>query len=368
MGRLLYPLNQSVDINRNRDPRGPQNNPLDRLFQTMTTVPDTFMPVPGDASAERTTLFPPIAPYRSGFLPVSDLHTLYWEECGNPDGEPVVFLHGGPGGGLSPRHRQFFDPAHYRIVLFDQRGAGQSTPHGDVRENSTQLLVGDIEQLRKTLGIERWLVFGGSWGSTLALAYGQQHPQRCSAFILRGIFLCTQVEIDWFLNGMGLFFPEAHAAFKGEVAPDDRAGLLQAYASRLFGGDQAVALRAARSWSMYEGRCAFLHPDEDALADLAADALSLSIARLEAHYFMHAGFLEDGQLLTNMHAISHLPALIVQGRYDMVCPPAAAFQLHQAWPDSRLVMVPDAGHSASEPGNTAALVAATDAWKEQGAF
>ena len=367
-GRLLYPLNQSVDINRNHGLRGLQNNPLARLLKTMTTIANTGVPIAGGASTEHTTLYPPIAPYRSGLLPVGDLHALYWEECGNPDGEPVVFLHGGPGGGLSPRHRQFFDPSHYRIVLFDQRGAGQSTPHGEVRENSTQLLVDDIEQLRKMLGISRWLVFGGSWGSTLALAYGQQHPQRCSGFILRGIFLCTQAEIDWFMDGMGLFFPEAHDAFKGEVAPNGREGLLQAYASRLFGSDQAAALRAARSWSMYEGRCAFLHPNEGAVAELAADALSLSIARLEAHYFLHAGFLDDGQLLRDVHVISHLPGLIVQGRYDMVCPPAAACRLHQAWPTSRLVMVPDAGHSASEPGITAALIAATDAWKERGAF
>ena len=367
-GGLLYPLNQSVDINRKQGARGLQNNPSDRLLQPMTPVLNTGIPRPGRASTEGGPLYPPIAPYRSGFLAVGDLHTLYWEECGNPEGEPVVFLHGGPGGGLSPRHRQFFDPSHYRIVLFDQRGAGQSTPHGEVRENTTQLLVDDIERLRDMLGISRWLVFGGSWGSTLALAYGQQHPQRCAGFILRGIFLCTHAEIDWFITGMGLFFPEAHAAFMAEVAEDEREGLLQAYASRLFGGNQAAGLRAARNWSMYEGRCAFLHPNEDAVAELATDALSLSIARLEAHYFMHAGFFEDGQLLRNMHAISHLPAVIVQGRYDMVCPPAAAFQLHQAWPNSRLIMVPDAGHSASEPGNAAALIGATDAWKEQGGF
>jgi proline iminopeptidase len=334
----------------------------------MTTAPDTNMPAAAGACVERKPLFPPIAPYRSAFLPVSELHTLYWEECGNPEGEPVLFLHGGPGGGLSPRHRQFFDPSHYRIVLFDQRGAGQSTPRGEVRENTTPLLVSDIERLRETLGISQWLVFGGSWGATLALAYGQRHPQRCTGFILRGIFLCTQAEIDWFMHGMGLFFPEAHAAFMAEAGPHESAGLLQAYAGRLFGSDQDAALRAARSWSMYEARCAFLHPNDAAVAELAADALSLSIARLEAHYFMHAGFLEDGQLLRDMQAIAHLPALIVQGRYDMVCPPAAAHALHRAWPNSRLIMVPDAGHSASEPGNTGALVAATEAWKERGAF
>jgi proline iminopeptidase len=334
----------------------------------MTTALNAGTPARTGACSEQAPLFPPIEPYRSGFLAVSDLHSLYWEECGNPDGEPVLFLHGGPGGGLSPRYRQFFDPSHYRIVLFDQRGAGQSTPPGEVRENATQLLIADIERLREHLGIGRWLLFGGSWGSTLALAYGQRHPQRCSGFILRGIFLCTQAEIDWFMDGMGLFFPEAHAAFKAEVMGDDADGLLAAYARRLFGPDGATALRAARSWSMYEGRCAYLRPNETAVAELGVDALSLGIARLEAHYFLHAGFFDDGQLLSNMDAIKHLPALIVQGRYDMVCPPAAAYQLHQAWPGSMLVMVPDAGHSASEPGNTAALVWGTEAWKERGAF
>ncbi|MDB5758595.1 MAG: pip [Burkholderia sp.] len=326
------------------------------------------MPLPTAAAADRPPLFPPIEPYRTGFLPVDDLHTIYWEECGNPAGEPVVFLHGGPGGGLSPRHRQFFDPFHYRIVLFDQRGAGQSTPCGEVRNNTTQLLINDIERLREMLGIGRWLVFGGSWGSTLALAYGQRHPQRCAGFILRGIFLCTQAEIDWFMQDMGQFFPEAHAEFMAAVPDTAREGLLQAYAKQLFGEDPDAGLHAARSWSKYEGRCAFLQPDTASAAGLATDALSFSIARLEAHYFLHAGFVGEGQLLRELDQIAHLPALIVQGRYDVICPPAAAYRLHQAWPNSRLVMVPNAGHSASEPGNTDALVAATEAWKERGAF
>lgn len=329
---------------------------------------DRTPPTPDGACEEPTPPFPPIEPYRSGRLPVDALHTLYWEECGNPAGEPVVFLHGGPGGGISPRHRQFFNPSHYRIVLFDQRGAGQSTPHGEVRANTTQLLVADIERLRDMLGIPRWLVFGGSWGSTLALAYGQRHPQRCAGFILRGIFLCTQAEIDWFMHGMGLFFPEAHAAFSAGVPREERADLLQAYARRLFGVDRAATLHAAHNWSAYEGRCAFLHPNADAVAEVGADALSLSIARLEAHYFLHRGFVEDGELLTNIGRIAHLPALIVQGRYDVICPPANAYRLHQAWPGSRLVMVPDAGHSASEPGNRMALLAATEAWRKGRAF
>jgi proline iminopeptidase len=334
----------------------------------MTPDPDTGMTAASGNGVERMQLFPAVEPYRSGHLPVDDLHTLYWEECGNPEGEPVVFLHGGPGGGLSPRHRQFFDPSHYRIVLFDQRGAGKSMPHGEVRANTTPLLVDDIERLRDMLDIPRWLVFGGSWGSTLALAYGQRHPERCTGFILRGIFLCTQAEIDWFMHGMEWFFPEAHAAFVAEVPHPESDALLQAYAARLFGRDQAAALRAARSWSMYEGRCAFLRPNSDAVEELGADALSLSIARLEAHYFLHAGFMEEGQLLTQIGRVTHLPALIVQGRYDMVCPPTSAYRLHRAWPKSKLVMVADAGHSASEPGNMAALVAATEAWRERGAF
>jgi proline iminopeptidase len=336
----------------------------------MTPDPDigTGATTQGGSAAERAPLFPPIEPYRSGRLPVDDLHTLYWEECGNPEGEPVVFLHGGPGGGLSPRHRQFFNPSHYRIVLFDQRGAGKSTPHGEVSANTIQLLVDDIERLRDLMGIPRWLVFGGSWGSTLALAYGQQHPQRCTGFILRGIFLCTQAEIDWFMHGMKSFFPEAHAAFVAQVPHPEGGSLLQAYAARLFSDDRPATLRAARSWSMYEGRCAFLRPNSEAVEELGADALSLSIARLEAHYFLHAGFLEEGQLLAHIERISHLPAVIVQGRYDIICPPTSAYQLHQAWPNSRLVMVADAGHSASEPGTTAALVAATETWRERGAF
>ena len=334
----------------------------------MTTDPDTGTTTTATASADHTPLFPAIEPYRSGHLPVDDLHTLYWEQCGNPEGEPVVFLHGGPGGGVSPRHRQFFDPSHYRIVLFDQRGAGKSTPHGEIRANTTQLLVDDIERLRAMLDIPRWLVFGGSWGSTLALAYGQQHPERCTGFVLRGIFLCTQAEIDWFVHGMGWFFPEAHAAFASGVPCPQGGSLLQAYAARLFGDDRDAALHAARSWSMYEGRCSFLRPNSEAIDELGVDALSLSIARLEAHYLLHGGFLQEAQLLSEIGRITHLPALIVQGRYDVVCPPTSAYRLHLAWPNSRLVIVADAGHSASEPGNTAALVAATEAWREGGAF
>lgn len=315
-----------------------------------------------------SSLFPPVEPYRSGMLPVDDLHTLYWEECGNPQGEPVLFLHGGPGSGLSPMHRRFFDPAHYRIVLFDQRGAGRSTPLGEVAHNTTPLLVSDIEQLRELLGIAKWLVFGGSWGSTLALAYGQAHPQRCTGFVLRGIFLCTQAEIDWFMQGMGWFFPQAHAQFVAPIAQEERGDLLNAYAKRLFSDDPAQSAVAARAWGRYEGSCLHLLPHPEVADEFSSDAVGIALGRLEAHYFMHRGFFTEEQLLRGVERIRHLPAVIVQGRYDVVCPPATAYRLHQAWPESQLKMVEDAGHAALEPGIAAALVAATEQFKTQRNF
>ncbi|HYD94769.1 MAG TPA: prolyl aminopeptidase [Noviherbaspirillum sp.] len=313
-------------------------------------------------------LFPPIEPYRHGMLAVDDIHTLYWEECGNPQGEPVLFLHGGPGGGLSPRHRCFFDPAHYRIVLFDQRGAGQSTPLGEYRNNTTQLLVGDIERIRTMLGIDRWLVFGGSWGSTLALAYGQAHPERCTGFVLRGIFLCTQEEIDWFLYGIRWFYPEAHAEFIAPIPPEERGDLLQAYAKRLFADDPAVYVPAARSWSRYEGSCLFLRPEPAAIDDFSTDKVCIGIGRLEAHYFLQRGFFSEDQLVRNVDRIRHLPAVIVQGRYDVVCPPSSAFRLHAAWPEAKLQVIDDAGHSGYEPGIAMALVRATERFKRMRRF
>jgi proline iminopeptidase len=313
-------------------------------------------------------LFPPIEPYRSGMLAVDELHTLYWEECGNPDGMPVLFLHGGPGGGVTARHRRFFDPAAYRIVLFDQRGAGKSTPLGEHRHNTTQLLIADIERIRQMLGIDRWLVFGGSWGATLALAYGQTHAERCSGFVLRGIFLCTPAEIDWFLNGIQWFYPDVHAQFAASIPQHERGDLLRAYEKRLFSDDPAVYLPAARAWSRYEGSCLFLRPDPQAVEDFSAQATSLGLARLEAHYFLHRGFFTDDQLIRNVERIRHLPAVIVQGRYDMVCPPLSAYRLHQAWPQAKLQMIADAGHAGTEPGTAAALVAATERFKTQRSF
>jgi proline iminopeptidase len=318
--------------------------------------------------AVESILFPPIEPYRRGRLAVDDMHTLYWEECGNPQGLPVLFLHGGPGGGLSPRHRRFFDPAHYRIVLFDQRGAGQSTPLGEYRNNTTPLLVEDIERLRAMLGIEQWLVFGGSWGSTLALAYGEAHPQRCLGFVLRGIFLCTPAEIDWFMHGIRWFFPEAHAQFVAPIPEAERGDLLHAYEKRLFSEDPTVYLPAARIWSRYEGSCLYLRPNAEAVADASSDVVSLGIGRLEAHYFLHRGFMQEDQLIRDIARIRHLPAVIVQGRYDVVCPPASAHRLHQAWPGAKLHMIADAGHAAAEPGIAAALIAATEQFRKRRAF
>jgi len=311
-------------------------------------------------------LYPSLAPYRTGRLAVDYLHTLYWEEFGNPCGVPVVFLHGGPGAGLSALHRQFFDPAFYRIVLFDQRGAGQSTPLGEYRNNTTQLLIEDIERLRQMLGIAQWLVFGGSWGSTLALAYGQAHPQRCTGFVLRGIFLCTKPEIDWFLNGVAWLFPEEHALFVAGIPEAERVDLLQAYAKRLFSDSPAENLAAARAWSRYEGSCLHLLPHPEVADEFGSAAVGLGLGRLEAHYFLNDAFLTEDQLIRDVGRIRHLPAVIIQGRYDAVCPPRSAWRLHQAWPQASFQMIEDAGHSGFEPGIASALVAATERFKRDG--
>jgi proline iminopeptidase len=301
-------------------------------------------------------------------LPVDALHTLYWEESGNPQGVPVVLLHGGPGSGTTPRHRQFFDPAYYRIVLFDQRGAGRSTPLGETDANTTQLLIADMERLREMLGITQWVVFGGSWGSTLALAYAQGHPQCCSALVLRGIFLCTPAEIDWFMHGMGWFFPQAYADFCACIEPAQRGDLLGAYCAQLSGADMARRLQAARAWNQYESRCLHLLPQPEEAQDAEADMHALAVSRLEAHYFRHAGFLEPQQLLQGVHLLAGIPALMVQGRYDVICPPATAFRLLQAWPQACLQIIDAAGHSAFEPGIEAALVQAMDQFRDQGHF
>ena len=311
-------------------------------------------------TATPPSLFPPIQPIRHGMLAVDELHTIYWEEVGNPNGIPVLFLHGGPGAGLSPQHRRFFDPSAYRVILFDQRGAGKSTPLGEWRNNTTQLLIEDIERLRQMFDIRQWLVFGGSWGSTLALAYGQAHPERCLGFVLRGIFLCTKAEVDWFINGVKWFYPELYEEFVAPIPQAERGDLLKAYCERLLCYDPAVYWPAARAWSRFEGRRVFLLPQPD---EPSSDALDLGVGRLESHYMLHGAFLDEDQLVRDIGRIAHLPATIVQGRYDVICPPLSAWRLHTAWPGSKLEMIADAGHGALEAGIARALVAATEQFK-----
>jgi proline iminopeptidase len=313
----------------------------------------------------RTELYPPIEPYRSGMLALDRIHTMYWEQCGNPHGVPVVFLHGGPGAGSAPNHRRFFDPARYRTVIFDQRGSGRSTPLGELRENTTLHLIADIERLREHLGIDRWLVFGGSWGSTLALAYGEVHPERCLGFVLRGIFLCRKSEIEWFLYGLRNLFPEAWRAFASIIPRSEQNDLLAAYYKRLIDPDPAVHVPAARAWSIYEGSCSTLLPSPDTVAYFASDVVALGLARVEAHYFTHDIFLPPDSLLANIRRVAALPGIIVQGRYDAVCPIVSADDLHRAWPQAEYVVVADAGHSAWEPGICAELVRATEKFKNR---
>ena len=291
-------------------------------------------------------------------LPVSPLHTLYFEESGSPTGVPVVFLHGGPGAGTDPTHRQFFDPLRCRIVLFDQRGSGRSTPLGELRENSTWDLVADMERLRQTLGIDRWIVFGGSWGSTLALAYAQAHPERVLGLVLRGVFLLRDREIRWFYQeGAHMLFPDAWEEYLHAIPGDERADLVGAYYRRLTGEDPKAQLAAARAWSRWEARTSMLVPNDGLLARFDEDAYALTFARIECHYFVHRGFLRrDDQLLADAGRLRGIPGGIVQGPYDVVCPMVSAWDLHRAWPGSRLVVVPDAGHSAFEPGTELALV------------
>ena len=319
-----------------------------------------------DPERFRSELYAPIEPRAQGMLALDGLHTMYWEESGAADGVPVLYLHGGPGGGASPRARQFFDPFHYRIVLFDQRGAGRSTPLGETRDNTTQLLIADIERLRRELGIERWLVFGGSWGSTLALAYGQAYPQRCLGFVLRGIFLGGSSEIDWFITGIRHVFPEAWRELMAHVPATVRVDPVGWYHARLADPDPAVHLPLARAWSRFEASCSALLPNAALLAHSEEDTVALGIARMETHYFVHRVFLAENALLDGVAALRHLPCTIVQGRYDMVCPIVTADALARAWPEADYVIVPNAGHSAWEPGITAALVKACERMKRFG--
>ena len=311
----------------------------------------------------RGDLFPEIGPFETGYLPLTDGHVMYWEQVGHPRGRPVLFLHGGPGAGAGAVHRRFFDPQFWRVAIFDQRGAGRSRPLGSLAANTTAHLVADIEALRIHLGLERWLLFGGSWGSTLALAYAQAHPERVIGLVLRGVFLGRSPEVEWFLHGMARVFPDAHAAFLAHLPEDERGDVLAGYLARLTHPDPLVHQPAARAWSVYEGSCSTLLPSPDTVASFAQDRTALGLARIEAHYFAHALFLPEGGLLGHMHRIAHLPAEIVQGRYDMVCPATSAFELAAAWPQARLTVIPDAGHSALEPGVRRALVAAVERFR-----
>lgn len=317
--------------------------------------------------SELRGLYPEIEPYESGMLAVGDGHEIYWEQCGNPDGKPAVFLHGGPGGGIAPAYRRFFDPERYRIVLFDQRGCGRSTPHAsdpdaDLSANTTWHLVADIERLREHLGLERWLVFGGSWGSTLALAYAETHPERVTELVLRGIFTLRESEIRWFYQqGASALFPDVWQEYLSVIPEDERDDLVAAYHPRLFDRDPAVHTPAGVAWTVWETSTVKLIPDQGAIAEARRDtAASVAFARIENHYFSHGGWLEEGQLIRDAGRLRGIPGVIVQGRYDVCTPPVTAWDLHRAWPEAGFELIPDAGHASSEPGIVDALVRATD--------
>lgn len=310
---------------------------------------------------DRRTLYPPIEPFASGMLDVGDGHHVFWERCGTPGGVPAVFLHGGPGGGFAPAHRRLFDPARYDVLLFDQRGCGRSTPHASLEANTTWHLVADIERLRVAAGHDRWLVFGGSWGSTLALAYAQTHPQRVSALILRGIFLLRRAEIDWYYRGgAGWLFPDKWDAFLAPVPHNERGDPVAAYRRLLTQEDDAATLAAARAWSRWEGETVTLLPNP-ALADaFAADRFARAFAWIENHYFVHNGWMEEGQLLRDADRLRDIPGTIVQGRYDIATPVRSAWDLHRVWPEAEFHLIPDAGHAFDEPRILDALIDATD--------
>lgn len=311
----------------------------------------------------RREFYPEIEPFATGMLSVGGPHRIYWEQCGNPKGVPVVFLHGGPGAGASPAHRRFFDPKHYRIVIFDQRGCGRSKPLGEIAENTTPHLIADMEKLRGESGIERWHVFGGSWGSTLALAYAEHHPERVMSLALRGIFLCRKSEIDWFLYGMKSFAPEIYRDFTEHLPAAERGDLLRNYYRRLIDPDPKVHMPAARKWSVYEGTCCTLLPSPETVSGFSNDTVALGLARMEAHYFINNIFLPENSLLKNLDRIRKIPAVIVQGRYDLVCPIETADELARAWPEAEYTVVPDAGHSAMEPGIRSSLIEAMDKFR-----
>jgi proline iminopeptidase len=314
------------------------------------------------APGSRRSLYSVSPPNRSGWLRVSPLHEIYWEESGNPRGKPAVFVHGGPGAGSNPAVRGFFDPKRFRIVVFDQRGCGRSRPHASLEDNTTWHLVSDMEALRRHLGIERWLVFGGSWGSTLALAYAQKHPKRVSELVLRGIFMLRKSEIDWFYQqGASAIFPDRWEQYVAAIPARERDDLVAAFHRRLTSRNRRTQVAAARAWSIWEAATSFLHTNEANVEKWSEDEFAIAVARIECHYFVNKGFLRhEDQLLRGVRRIRHIPAVIVQGRYDVVCPMMTAWDLHRAWPEADFRVVPDAGHSALEPGITHELVSATD--------
>jgi proline iminopeptidase len=310
------------------------------------------------------TLYDPIEPYETGMLDVGDGHSIYYERSGTPGAKPAVFLHGGPGGGISPRHRRLFDPERYDVLLFDQRGCGRSTPHAELEANTTWHLVADIERLRSLMGVEKWLVFGGSWGSTLALAYAETHPARVSELVLRGIFTLRRAEVDWYYQfGASEVFPDYWDDFLAPIPPEERGDLRGAYRRRLTADDPAVRLEAAKAWSLWEGRTITLLPDRDTSSGFENPDFAIAFARIENHYFVHEGWLEEGQLIANAGRLRDIPGTIVQGRYDMACPARTAFDLHKAWPEAEFVIAAGAGHAFSEPEILHTLILATDKYR-----
>jgi proline iminopeptidase len=310
---------------------------------------------------ERLTLYPPIEPYRTGMLDVGDGHAMYYEECGNPHGQPALLVHGGPGGGCNPTMRRFHDPEHYRIILFDQRGCGRSTPNASLEANTTWHLVADIERLRGMAGFDQWLVFGGSWGSTLALAYAETHPERVSELVVRGIYTLTRAELEWYYQfGVSEMFPDKWERFLAPIPEAERGDMMAAYRKRLVGTDRKAQIEAARAWSLWEGETITLLPEPETSGPFGQDDYAVAFARIENHYFVHAGWLEEGQLLRDAHKLSDIPGTIVHGRYDMPCPAHYAWALHKAWPKADFHLIEGAGHAYSEPGILDRLIRATD--------
>jgi proline iminopeptidase len=309
------------------------------------------------------SFYPEIEPYDHGMLDVGDGHHVYWELCGNPRGKPVVFLHGGPGGGCTPTQRRLFDPEKYKILLFDQRGCGRSTPYASLEANTTWHLVADIERLREMIGVDKWMVFGGSWGSTLALAYAETHPERVTELVLRGIFTLRRSELLWYYQeGASWIFPDKWEGFLAPIPEAERGDLMAAYRKRLIDPDPAVQAKAARAWSLWEGETITLLHNQEYSDQFGDEHYAIAFARIENHYFVNEGWFEEGQLIRNAHRLKGIPGVIIQGRYDIATPPKTAWDLHKAWPEAQFIMVPDAGHAVSEPGITHHLIEATDAF------